>query len=77
MDYINTVQIENKQLYKDILTNEELYKLRVIPVQADRSHLLFGVTTTTSQQTMTALRQRFIEQRVAFAIISDTATEIT
>lgn len=71
MDYFDTSVPGDKPLYKQILTVPELHQLRVIPVQADRSNILFGVTTTTSQQTMAALRQRFLDQRVGFAIISD------
>jgi type II secretory ATPase GspE/PulE/Tfp pilus assembly ATPase PilB-like protein len=72
MDYVDTSQGTNKALYKGLLGNDELYKFKVIPLQSERSNLLFGVTTTTSQQTMASLRQRFLDQRVAFAIISDT-----
>ncbi len=58
--------------YVDILTNNELNSLRAVPVQADQSHVLFGVTTSTSQVTMNSLAERFSDQRVSFAIISDT-----
>ena len=72
MDYVDTSAIPNKQLYRDLLSVPELYQLKVIPVQADQYNILFGVTTTTSQQNMAGLRQRFQDQRVAFSIISDT-----
>jgi type II secretory ATPase GspE/PulE/Tfp pilus assembly ATPase PilB-like protein len=72
MTYVDTAQIADKMLYRELLSVPELYQYKVIPVQADRSHILFGVTTTTSQQTMQLLSQRFLEQRTAFAIISDT-----
>jgi type II secretory ATPase GspE/PulE/Tfp pilus assembly ATPase PilB-like protein len=72
LDYVNTAEITNKTLYKDLLDVPDLYALRVMPVQVDKSHILFGVTTTTSQQSMQQIRQRFLDQRVAFAIISDT-----
>jgi len=72
MNYIDTAQIADKVLYKDVLTIPELQQLRIIPLQADEHNILFGVTTTTSQQTMSALRQRFQDQRINFAIISDT-----
>ena len=62
----------NSQLYRDILTVPELYEMKVIPLQVDKSYILFGVTTTTSQQTMASIRQRFQDQRIDFAIISDT-----
>ncbi len=71
MDYFDTSQPGDKPLYKDLLSVAELYDMKVIPVRFEQSNLLFGVTTTTSQQTMADLTQRFLEQRVAFAIISD------
>ncbi len=71
MEYADTSQIADKVLYHDILTVKELYDLKVIPLHVDKSNILFGVTTTTSQQTMAALRERFQDQRVAMAIISD------
>lgn len=72
MNYIDTSQIADKVLYKDVLTIPELQHSRIIPLQADAHNIMFGVTTTTSQQTMSAIRQRFQDQRIAFAIISDT-----
>jgi type II secretory ATPase GspE/PulE/Tfp pilus assembly ATPase PilB-like protein len=71
MEYFDTSVLGEKQLYKEVLTIPELHQMRVIPARADQSNILFGVTTTTSQQTMAALRQRFQDQRVTFAIISD------
>lgn len=72
LNYVDTSQLTSKPIFRDVLTNPELYHLRVIPVQVDKSNILFGVTTTTSQQTMMGIRQRFQDQRIAFAIISDT-----
>ena len=71
MPYVDTSQISNKQLYTGMLTNEELYSMRVIPLQADEHTVAFGVTNTTSKQTMSNLRQRFLDQRVTFSLISD------
>lgn len=61
----------NKPLYKDFLTKEDLYQLRVIPLQVDDHSVLFGVTNNTSSQTMSMLRSRFADQRTAFVLISD------
>lgn len=72
MEYFDTYKQTDKPLYKEILTKEELYKLRVIPVRFFDNNLLFGVTFNTSQQTMQQLTQRFADNRVTFAIISDT-----
>lgn len=63
--------IGEKPLYKDKLTVEELYKLKVIPILADENQLMFGITNTTSQQTIDGLRSRFLDQRVSFKLISD------
>src|SRR5438874_1989016 len=71
MNYIDTSQITSKQLYKSLLPNEELYALKVIPLQADEHHITFGVTNTTSHQTMTTLKQRFLDQQIDYALISD------
>lgn len=71
MSYIDTSQVQDKQLYKQLLTNQELYGMKVVPLQADDSNITFGVTTTTSQQTMNSLRQHFLDQRVTYVLISD------
>ncbi len=71
MDYVDTSKIQ-KQLFKNILTVAELKSLRVIPLVADEHNIHFGITTTTSQQTINNLRSRFTDQRVSFSIISET-----
>jgi type II secretory ATPase GspE/PulE/Tfp pilus assembly ATPase PilB-like protein len=71
MPYTDTSQIQNKVLYNDLLTVPELRELRVIPLFVADHRIDFGVTNTTSQRTMQALRQRFLDQQISFAIISD------
>lgn len=71
MDYIDTSRIADKQLYKELLSVPELQQYRVIPLHVDQSSIVFGITTTTSQQSIASLRQRFLEQRLTFSIISD------
>ncbi len=71
LDYVDTSQINPKTLYREVLSNDELYNLKVIPLNDSQSNLLFGITTTTSQQTMSELQKRFADFRVNFAIISD------
>jgi type IV pilus assembly protein PilB len=72
LNYIDTSAITTKPLYKELLPTQEMYSLRVIPIQADPHNITFGVTNMTSQQTMTGLRDRFLDQRIAFGLISDT-----
>ncbi len=70
LQYFDTSTGE-KPLYKDILTKEELYQLRVIPLRAEEHSIIFGVTNNTSNQTMSMLRSRFADVRTAFVLISD------
>lgn len=72
LNYVDTSTLPQKALYKDLLATDEMYQSRVIPLQADKSNILFGITNTTSQQAINGLRQRFNEVRTAFAMISDT-----
>ncbi|HTE58054.1 MAG TPA: ATPase, T2SS/T4P/T4SS family [Verrucomicrobiae bacterium] len=72
LNYIDTSRIAKKTLYKDYLTTQELYNLRLIPIQADEHNVTFGVTNTTSQQTMVDMRHKFLDQRIAFGLISET-----
>lgn len=70
MEYYDT-STNDKKLYKDLLSNKDMYQFRVVPLQMDENNLLFGITTTTSKPTIQSLTQHFIDQRVTFAIISD------
>ena len=71
MDYIDSSTLQ-KQLFKDILPVPELYSYHVVPLVADQHNVHFGITTTTPQQSINKLRQRFTDQRVVFSIISET-----
>lgn len=71
LDYVDTSGLQ-KQLFKNILTVAELYSMRVVPLAADEHNINFGILTTTSQQALNKLRNRFSDQRISFSIISDT-----
>lgn len=71
LNYIDTSAVAQKQLFRDVLPLQELYNLRVVPLDHRKGYLLFGITTTTSQQTISALKKRFTDERVNFALISD------
>jgi type II secretory ATPase GspE/PulE/Tfp pilus assembly ATPase PilB-like protein len=70
MQYYDTSNAGDKPMY-DILGIPELTQLKVTPIRVEKGYILFGITTTTSQQTMSGLRQRFLDSRIEFAIISD------
>ncbi len=72
LQYADTSQIVDKQLYKELLPVNELQSLRVVPLISDEHSVTFGVTNNTSQQIITDLRNRFLDQRVNFVLISDT-----
>jgi type IV pilus assembly protein PilB len=70
-NYVDTSTLPQKPLYKDMLPIPEMYQKKLVPLQTDQSNALFGITTTTSQQAINEMRQRFSDIRVAFAIVSD------
>jgi type II secretory ATPase GspE/PulE/Tfp pilus assembly ATPase PilB-like protein len=70
INYVDTTKLQ-KQLFKSVLSLDELYKLKIIPLVADEHYIHFGLTTTTSQQTINNLRARFTDQRLDFSLISE------
>lgn len=72
LQYFDTSKTPNPALFKDVLPVPELYQLKVIPVFVEKGSMLFGITNTTSQQTLQSLEQRFADHRVAYCLISDT-----
>ena len=72
LDYFDTSHAQERPLYPDLLAVPDLYSLRIIPIQADPHNIFFGVTNTTSQQTLRSLQHRFADQRITFGMISDT-----
>lgn len=71
LSYTDTSQPGTKQLFPELLPKADLYKLRVIPLSVEKGAIKFGITTTTSQQTMTALTNQFLDSRVSFSLISE------
>lgn len=71
LPYIDTTQLPNRQLYLQFLSVPELRSTRIIPLIVEERKVTFGVTNTTSQQTMRQIQQRFADYQVTFALISD------
>jgi type II secretory ATPase GspE/PulE/Tfp pilus assembly ATPase PilB-like protein len=71
LPYFDTSVPQQKILFKELLGLSELYNLRIVPLSVDSHNINFGVTNTTSQATMTSLKQRFLDQRINFLLISD------
>lgn len=71
VDYADTTATKEKLLFRDILAIDQMRQYKIIPMLADRSNIHFGITTTTSQQTMNALVDHFTDQKVTFSLISE------
>lgn len=71
LTYFDTSLSGEKPLYKDLLSTQEMYTLKIIPLAYSGNNIIFGVTTNTSQVTMQNLRQRFGEKQISFQLISD------
>jgi type IV pilus assembly protein PilB len=73
LNYVDTSALPEKKLYKEFLSVPEMYKIRVVPLEASKeTGVLFGITNTTSQQTIVDIKRRFTDIRTNFALISDT-----
>src|SRR2546428_417951 len=72
LGYVDTSALAQKKLFKELVAVPELYQMRIVPLQADKSNVLFGIVNTTSQQAIRQLQQRFSDMRVNFALVSDT-----
>ncbi len=70
LDYYDT-SANQKLIFKNLLSVPEITAMRSIPLAVDQGNILFGVTNTTSQQNMAHLKQRFLDQRVNFSLISE------
>jgi type II secretory ATPase GspE/PulE/Tfp pilus assembly ATPase PilB-like protein len=70
INYVDVSKLQ-KQLFKGILSVSELYDLKIVPLVADEHYVHFGITTTTSQQTINNLKARFTDQRLDFSLISN------
>ncbi len=72
LDYVDTSKMENKVLYKDLVPVNQIKSLKIVPIHTDKGNILFGITTTTSQQTLNWLKSAYSDYLVAVALISDT-----
>ncbi len=70
--YADTSQQPQKPLFRDVLSVQEMYQKRIVPMTVDKGLIVFGITTTTSQQVIHEFEARFTDVRPSFVIISDT-----
>ncbi len=70
--YYDTSDSSPKQIYKDLLSVEEIRNLRVVPLAFNDSQLIFGILNNTSPSTINNLKDRFNDKIVQFNLISET-----
>jgi Type II secretory pathway, ATPase PulE/Tfp pilus assembly pathway, ATPase PilB len=81
IEYFDTREIENNTpLYPDMLSKEEMYSNRIVPLrEGDFEHAyFFGVTSATPQSFMQELRKRYDQEtkNVGFVLISNSGYQV-
>src|SRR5262249_21252208 len=71
LEFIDTSQNSDKQLYEGVMDLAEMRKLKVIPLEHHEGHTQIGVTITTPQQAFRELKQQMSDVQVDFAMISE------
>ncbi len=72
LQYFDTATPGDRPIYKELIPKEEMYAARVIPLRVADHDIVFGITNTTSQQALSGMQHRFMDQRVTYNLISDT-----
>lgn len=70
LGYVDTTKLQ-KQLYHTLLGVSELKQLKVVPLLVEEHSIHFGITTTTSQQAINRLKDRFSDRVTHFSLISE------
>ncbi len=71
INYVDTSQVQNKQLFQSLMSVPDLYRLKMVPLNATQSNIVFGILTTTPQTALMDVKQHFNDKIINFAIISD------
>lgn len=71
LTYLDATMLSEHPLYKELLPIPDMRSMRVVPLRVQKGAMLFGITTTTSQQVVTRLQRQFTDSRLSFVIISD------
>lgn len=69
--YLDSRTISDIPLAEGILTNEEMYRDKMVPLYNKGNGYTFGITIGTPQQMIRALRERFQDKIVDFVMISN------
>lgn len=69
--YFDT-SIKELPLFPEVLSVQEMYNLRLVPLNASDHMIEFGVTNNTAPATLSNVRNRFPDQQISYSLISDT-----
>lgn len=61
----------NVDLFKEVLSVDEIKRDRLVPLYAASHEIRFGITNTTSQVAIKGLKNRFLEQQIQIYLISE------
>jgi len=78
LQYLDTRELgKNGPLYKDVLTSQEMYNGRLVPLSDNNENqpLIFGITVQTPQPLLRQLHDRFQNRVVQFMMISNPGFE--
>lgn len=68
--YVDTRELQNAPLITGVLTNQEMYEHKLVPLYDRGSSYTFAITIGTPQPMLTKLRERFNDKIVDFVMIS-------
>lgn len=71
IEYLDSRTIQGIPLATDILTNEEMYDSKLVPLYDSDAGYTFGITIGTPQQILRTLRDRFQDKKINFVMISN------
>ena len=71
LSYYDTSDSAPKETYKGLISVDEMRNLKIVPIRHDQNHILFGILNTTPPNTLSLLKDRFQDQLISFALISE------
>ncbi len=70
LQYVDSRTLKDTPLVRNVLTIEEMYEKKLIPLYDTGTGYTFAITIDTPQQTLRELRERFIDKIIEFVMIS-------
>lgn len=70
--YFDTRTLHKRPLFKGVLTNEEMYRMKAVILSQDKGKMIVAITVNSPQHALKELNDRFRDYRLSFVMISDT-----